>query len=60
MIKKVKVTVCYPVSFEAEINTDKKDFEIREQLYEEADKLYDCSSIDPVILRCDGYEEVEE
>ena len=60
MIKKVKVTVCYPVSFETEIDTDKKGFEIREQLYEEADELYDSSSIDPVILHCDGYKQVEE
>lgn len=60
MIKKVKVTVCYPVSFEAKIDTDKENFEIREQLYEEADKLYDSSSIHPVILLCNGYEQAEE
>lgn len=52
MKKKVLVTVVYPVSFETRIETSKEDYEIRKQLYDEADRLFHCSSIEPMVTEC--------
>ena len=60
MKKKVMVTLVYPVSFETEIDTSKEDYEIRNQLYDEADKLFQSSSIDSIVTKCKGYEQIEE
>ena len=58
--KKVTVTVVYPVTFKTEIDTKKELYEIREQIKDEADKVYEGSSIDSVIHQCDGFPELVE
>jgi len=54
---KVKVTVVYPVTFEYDIgDANLKDaqqvFKIKDKILEEADKVYESSSIDSVIHEC--------
>jgi len=57
--KTITVTVIYPVTFQTEIDTDnlpstnKELHELREQIKNQADAIYEASSIDSVIHQCD-------
>ena len=55
---KVKVCVVYPVSFEIDLDNldlddDQQIFEAKEKIYDRASRVFECSSIDPVIHECD-------
>ena len=60
MLKKVKVTVIYPVTFETEIDDSLDDVDNRDKIYNEADRMFNSSSIDPIITECIGCEDLEE
>jgi len=60
MKKTVTVTVVYPVTFKIEIDTSKELYDLREQVKDEADKVYESSSIDSVIHQCDEFPGLEE
>ena len=60
MKKKVRVTVVLPVIFETEIDTDWDIERQREHILDEADALFHCSTIDPIISECQGAEYLEE
>ena len=58
--KKVTVVVVYPVTFQAEIDTSKEIYELREQIKNEADEIYEASSVDSIIYQCDEFPELVE
>jgi hypothetical protein len=60
MKQKVTVTVVYPVTFQTEIDTEKEIYELREQIKNQADVIYEASSVDSVIHQCDEFPELVE
>lgn len=59
MIKNVTVTVCYPVQFTMDIDTEDDIFEVRHEMRNIADGLIDSSSIESSVMDCSDskYEE---
>jgi len=59
---KIKITVVYPVTFETEIKEEElKDIpSLRERIKNEADEIYEASSIQSLVHDCDEIPELVE
>lgn len=60
MKKTITVTVVCPVTFQTEIDTSKELCELREQIKNEADAVYESTGVDLVIHQCDEMPELVE
>ena len=52
MEKEIFVTVAYPVSFTITINSEDDEWAVKEQIFAEAGRMFECSSIKPIIIAC--------
>lgn len=60
MKKVITVTVVYPVTFKAEVDTSKELYELREQVKDQADAWFESTGPSVVIQQCEEMPELVE
>jgi hypothetical protein len=57
MIRQIRVTVAYPVTFEIEIDDSEDILEIKSKIYDQADYYFESSGTDPIITESDALDD---
>jgi len=60
LLRTVSVEVVYPVYFDIEVDLSKDILDLREEIYDKADRLFPRSVAYPIITNCNEMRELEE
>jgi len=59
-LRTVNVEVVYPVYFDIEVDESKDILDLREEIYDKADRMFDSSTVHPIITNCNEMRDLEE